>query len=269
MSGLQPEVTVAVKSALTCANIEIGPKASRQIPIKRRSRINRPIIRNSLVLPVIRRYVDLVLNSFTFFISVLPYLCNMLRVLDKLVHSWLSAFRPMLLILLPIGQCVAQDVEFKVDLVGVQRRNVQVIMKKHSFSEYLKDHVTYIVGPNRYQKIHYDSDTCSVVEFISTDSNDVLFEQQLGQLSEKSGISYEKSVDGSKVSFSFTDRVRPKKIYPKKNNANTALTSRSKPKVVEASDQRKAADARYFTVQKRTDEDKVDHVKVLGWQRDH
>ena len=163
---------------------------------------------------------------------------------------------------------MAQDVELKVDIVGVQRRNVQVIMKKHSFSEYLKDHVTYIIGPDRFQKIYYNADTCNVIEFISTDLNDKAFEQQLIVAADEANIRFAKTTDGGKATYTITDRVRPKKVYPKKKTGTANTGSETKPPVMVESAERKAADTRYFTVQKRTDEDKLDHVKVLGWGKD-
>ena len=116
----------------------------------------------------------------------------MLQLKDKRANKWLSAFRLMLLILLPIGQCMAQEKSLNVDMVGLMRRKVQLVMRDYSFSEYKKDHVTYIVNPSVTQQVNYIADTCNSIEFFVNPNYSDAFAKMLSLVVDSVGIKFDR-----------------------------------------------------------------------------
>ncbi|MFT4525825.1 MAG: hypothetical protein ACI85F_001982 [Bacteroidia bacterium] len=192
----------------------------------------------------------------------------MLQLRDKRAKKWLSVIRPMMLILLPIGQCMAQETLLNVDMVGLLRRKVQVKMRDYSFSEYKKDHVTYILDPNVSQRINYSSDTCSAIEYLVTSVYTSDFEKRLSQFVDSLGIDFQKQSVRNRTQFSITKRVLPTAFVQKKKKRGNKKKRLQIPAIATGtSKERMAADERYFKMQKRSEADDNSHVKILGWNK--
>ncbi|MFT4682183.1 MAG: hypothetical protein ACI9FU_001069 [Granulosicoccus sp.] len=199
------------------------------------------------------------------------YLCAMLRKKDISSAWWLSAFRPMLFILLPIGQCIAQDLPFKIDLVGLQRRKVQVVMKNFSFSEYKKDHVTYVLDEGVKQRINYLADTCSSIQFLVDSKSVDQFKLDLAETTNENELQMTSEIRGENMVFTVDKRLRPKDAYTdyvrkkkqKKRRSNKVPKNQEK-----HSFERVASDERYFEIQKKSWKNESDGVTILGWRKD-
>lgn len=138
-----------------------------------------------------------------------------------------------------------------------------MVMRDHSFSEYQKDHVTYVVGPNVLQRINYQADTCSSIQFYVDSGVSEAFEKKLRLTIDSVGADFQKETVDQKTQFTITQRVKPKIVIPKKKPKRQPYTE-----VVELpTNERIASDERYFKVQKRTEADNGSHVKVLGWNK--
>lgn len=161
---------------------------------------------------------------------------------------------------------MAQEASLKIDMVGLIRRKVQVIMRDYSFSEYKKDHVTYVLDPNVAQRINYSADTCSSIVFMVGVHYSEVFEKKLILATDSFGTGYQKELVDRLTHFSITQRVRPavvtrtKKKKREKNQHDFSVAEIP-------SKEREAADEGYFKIQKRTESDNQSHVKVLGWNK--
>ena len=159
---------------------------------------------------------------------------------------------------------MAQETALEVDMVGLLRRKVQVVMRDYSFSEYQKDHVSYVIGPNVLQRINYSADTCRSIQFFVESNYSEAFEKKLRLTTDSVGADFQKVAVDRKIQYTIAKRVRPKPIVKKKKKPKNS----SDPEVVElTSSERVASDERYFKVQKRTEADNKNHVKVLGWNK--
>ena len=163
---------------------------------------------------------------------------------------------------------MAQEIALNVDMVGMLRRKVQIVMRDFSFSEYQKDHVTYIIDSNVSQRINYSADTCSSMEFFIKSNYSDAFTKKLISAVDSVGIKVYQEQSDSKIRFLITTGTNRNKLSHSERIHVRSKRFKEKPEknVTLSTKESKASDERYFKLQKPTDFDNSSHVKVLGWK---
>jgi hypothetical protein len=187
---------------------------------------------------------------------------------DMVKGGWLAAIRPMALILLLIGECTAQ--EMYTDLIGMKRRHVQVVLKKESFVDYQKTHVTYQLTEHVKQTVLYNSDTCKAY-YWSVASNAIPeFEEKLKTAGFTSADYKRTAASGANepLTLFLVERVvaNVAQANRQKNQRNSVASSPSyRAKNVSNSGEFRASELPPKELVEKTNWDSVNTMSVLGW----
>lgn len=185
--------------------------------------------------------------------------------------SWLAAIRPIPLFLLLIGECTAQEIH--TDLVGMKRSHVQVKMKRESFIDYQKTHVTYRLSPEVKQTVLYDTDTCKAFYWSVLADSASVFEELLqangldasdyrktehntGELNQMIFL-VERNVEGSTANVSGNKNERP---------TSNSIKPRPTTSVSRSQVEFKASQLPEKEQRTKTNWDTINKVSVFGWK---